>query len=121
MRDYRKIKAWQHSDKLVIEIYRVTQNFPQEEKFGLTSQLRRAAYSVPANIAEGANRESQKDYLRFLYISRASLSETDYFLHLAKELGYLNLEEHTRLNKMLLEARKTLYGLIKYVAKELPT
>ena len=93
MRDYRKIEAWRLADDLTIAIYRHTRSFPKEEIYGLTSQLRRAAYSVPANIVEGSSRESKKDYLHFLYIARGSLSETQYFVHLARRHDYLPSQE----------------------------
>jgi four helix bundle protein len=86
MRDYTKIEAWRLADDLTVVVYERTRSFPREEIYGLTSQLRRAAYSVPANIVEGASRESKKDYLHFLYIARGSLSETQYFIHLARQL-----------------------------------
>src|SRR5436305_6301684 len=93
MRDYTKIEAWKLADDLTVAIYERTRTFPREEIYGLTSQLRRAAYSVPANIAEGSSRESKRDYLHFLYIARGSLSETQYFIHLARRLGYLSPED----------------------------
>src|SRR5438046_7107973 len=93
MRDYTKIEAWRLADDLTVAVYGRTRLFPREEIYGLTSQLRRAAYSVPANIVEGASRKSERDYLHFLYIARGSLSETQYFLHLAQRLGYLSLQE----------------------------
>src|SRR5207249_3664946 len=77
MRDYTKIKAWRLADDLTVAVYERTRSFPKEEMYGLTSQLRRASYSVPANIVEGASRESKKDYLHFLYIARGSLSEAN--------------------------------------------
>jgi four helix bundle protein len=89
MRDYTKIAAWQLADDLTVAIYRATKIFPREETCGITSQIRRAACSVPANIVEGSSRESQKDYLHFLYIARRSLSETQYFVHVSRRLGYL--------------------------------
>ena len=70
MRDYTKIKAWQKADDLTVAVYDVTKSFPREEVYALTSQIRRASYSVPANIVEGATRESKKDYLHFLYIPK---------------------------------------------------
>jgi four helix bundle protein len=93
MRDYTKIEAWRLADDLTVAVYERTRSFPREEIYGLTSQLRRAAYSVPANIVEGASRESKKDYLHFLYIPRGSLSETQYFIHLARRLDHLSSEE----------------------------
>jgi len=80
MRDYTKIEAWRLADDLTVAVYERTRSFPREEIYGLTSLLRRAAYSVPANIVEGSSRESKKDYLHFLYIARGSLSETQYFI-----------------------------------------
>ncbi len=88
MRNFKNIKAFQLSDNLVVEVYKVTKYFPKEELYGLTSQLRRASLSVPTNIAEGASRQHKRDYLNFLYIARGSLAETEYLLHLANRLGY---------------------------------
>ncbi len=79
MRDYTKIEERRLADDLTVAVCEGTRSFPREEIYGLTSQLRRAAYSVPVNIVEGASRESKKDYLHFLYIARGSLSETQYF------------------------------------------
>src|SRR5216117_240231 len=98
MRDYTKIKAWRLADDLTVAVYERTRSFPKGEMYGLTSQLRRASYSVPANIVEGSSRESKKDYLHFLYIARGSLSETQYFIHLSRRLGYLSEEDATELD-----------------------
>jgi len=92
MRDYTKIEAWRLADDLTVAVYEQTRSFPKEEIYSLTSQLGRASYSVPANIVEGASRESKRDYLHFLYIARGSLSEAQYFIHLAERLGYLPSE-----------------------------
>ena len=118
MRDFRKIVAWQKADDLTVEIYRLTKQFPREEVYSLTNQIRRAAYSVPSNIAEGASRKSQKDYLQFLYIARGSLSEVAYFVHLSKRLGYLVLADHETLASQADETSRVLTGLIKSVGKE---
>ena len=91
-RDFRKIIAWQEADNLVIEIYRLTGFFPPEEIFGLTSQLRSAAIPAPANIVEGSGRSTLKDFLRFLYNSQGSLSEVEYYLHVANRLDFINDE-----------------------------
>ena len=77
-RDFRKIKAWELADALVISIYAITKSFPKEELYGLCSQIRRSAVSVPSNIAEGAGRNHKKEYLNFLYIAKGSLAELDY-------------------------------------------
>jgi len=118
MRDYKNIKAYQFADDLVVEVYRVTKNFPKEELYGLTSQLRRAAVSVPTNIAEGASRRHKKDYLYFLYISRGSMAEAEYLLHLSNRLGYLGNEDFGKIVSMKQETAKTLFGLIGSVEKE---
>jgi four helix bundle protein len=118
MRDYTKIEAWKLADDLTVAVYEQTRSFSREEIYGLTSQLRRAAYSVPANIVEGSSRESQKDYLHFLYIARGSLSETQYFIHLARRLGYLSSEEAEALNSQTKSVFGCLHGLIKTVEKE---
>lgn len=118
MRDYTKIGAWQLADDLTVAIYGSTRAFPREEVYGLTSQIRRAAYSVPANIAEGSARETQRDYLHFLYIARASLTETQYFVHLAGRLGYLNAPDREQLVCQTKQTFACLHGLIEAVEKQ---
>src|SRR5436190_9462556 len=118
MRDYTKIEAWKLADDLTVAIYDRTRTFPREEIYGLTSQLRRAAYSVPANIVEGSSRESKRDYLHFLYIARGSLSETQYFIHLSHRLGYFSTEEADKLHSQTKQSFGCLHGLIKAVEKE---
>lgn len=118
MRDYTKIDAWRLADDLTVAVYERTRSFPREEMYGLTSQLRRVAYSVPANIVEGSSRESKRDYLHFLYIARGSLSETQYFIHLAHRLGYLSAKEADALREQTKIAFACLHGLIKAVEKE---
>lgn len=118
MRDYKNIKAYQFADDLVIEVYKVTKDFPKEELYGLTSQLRRAAVSIPTNIAEGASRQHKRDYLQFLYVARGSSAETEYLLHLANRLGFLSDDEFDKIDKIKQESAKTLFGLINSVEKE---
>jgi len=118
MRDYTKIEAWKLADDLTVAVYGRTRSFPREEIYGLTPQLRRASYSVPANIVEGSSRDSQKDYLHFLYIARGSLSETQYFIHLAGRLGYFSSEEVANLHEQTKLAFGCLHGLIMAVEKE---
>ncbi len=88
---YQKLVVWQRADDLFIDIHRLTlQHFPREEKYELGSQLRRSAYSVPANLVEGSAREQRRDRLRFFNIASSSLSETGYGLHAARRLGYIS-------------------------------
>ena len=118
MRDYKNIRAYQFADDLTVEVYRITKNFPREESYGLTSQLRRAVVSIPTNIAEGASRKHKRDYLHFLYISRGSIAETEYLLHLSKRLKYLGDKEFAVVDSLKQETAKTLFGLINVVEKE---
>jgi len=114
MQHYSKLYVWQRSHKLVLELYRQSQTFPANEKYGLTSQLRRAALSVPTNIAEGSKRAAPRDYAHFLNIAEGSLSETEYLLLVCRDLGYLradvvrnSLEEVSELLRMLHALRVT--------------
>jgi len=93
MKDYKELEVWQKAVNLVVDIYRLTKNFPIEEKYGLVSQIRRSATSIPANIAEGWGRGSTKEYLNFLMIARGSLMELDTHLIVSQRLGFLNQKE----------------------------
>ena len=117
-RDYKKIKAWQFADTVVIKIYTLTRSFPREELYGLCSQIRRAAISVASNIAEGAGRVHKKEYLNFLYIAKGSLAEVDYLCYFSNQIGYINQFEYSDTKQLLENTTKTLAGLIKSVAKE---
>jgi len=117
-RDFKNIKAWQYADDLAVLVYSKTRFFPKQELYGITSQLRRAVVSVPANIAEGASREHKKEYLRFLYIARGSIGETEYLLHLSNRLEYLQDGGYKELEDLRKKTAKTLHGLVKSVEKE---
>jgi len=117
-RDFKNIKAWQYADDLAVLVYSKATSFPKEELYGITSQLRRAVVSVPANIAEGTGREHKKEYLNFLYIARGSIAETEYLLHLANRLKYLQDSDYKKLEEIRKETAKTLQGLINSVKKE---
>jgi four helix bundle protein len=117
-RNYRNIKAWQKSDRLVKELYFATKTFPTEERFGIVSQLRRAAVSVAANIVEGSSRQHRKDYLNFLYNAKASLSEVEYLLSLSHDLEFLTQQQFLALDELAQEAAAVLAGLIKAVDAE---
>jgi four helix bundle protein len=118
MRDYKKIKAFQFADELMLMIYQASGCFPKEEMYGLTSQLRRAAISVASNITEGASRQHKRDYLHFLYISKGSLAEIEYMLSAALRLKYIPESNFEILNAKVAETAKTLTGLIQSVAQE---
>ncbi|REA60429.1 four helix bundle protein [Dyadobacter luteus] len=113
MRDFRKYAVWEQSHKLVLELYRLTKNFPQEEKFGLTSQIRRAGISISANISEGCGKLSERDFARFLGISFGSCQEVEYLTLLAKDLDYLDEQSYEPLSIEIVSIKKQLYHLIK--------
>ena len=113
MPDFKDIKAWQKADDLVVEVYNKTQSFPPDERYGLTSQIRRAAISVCANIAEGSGRGSLADYIRFLFIASGSQSELEYLLHIAHRLGYLSVDFYQHLSLHQSEAARLLRGFLR--------
>jgi len=113
MRDHRKLKAFELADSLVIEVYRTTRLFPNEELYGLVSQLRRAAVSVPTNIVEGCARRTKKDYLNFLGIAFASLRETGYLLDLSNRLGFMDDDRGAELSDLQSETARVLAALIR--------
>ncbi len=92
MQRFTELKVWQRSHALALQAYRLTAAFPVEERFGLVTQIRRAAVSVPTNIAEGSKRQGKLDYARFLNIAEGSLVETEYLVMLSRDLGYLSAE-----------------------------
>ena len=110
---YRDLEACQKSMDLVVEIYRLTKPFPPAEQLGLTSQIRRAAVSVPANIAEGHGRLHRADYLRFLSIARGSLTEVETHLQIAVRLGYLERDQVKEVWILLQHVGRLLNGLIR--------
>mgnify|MGYP000968260718 FL=1 len=111
MRDFRKYEAWQLSHKLVLEIYLLTKDFPVEEKFGLTSQIRRSSSSIPTNFAEGSSKISEKDFTRFIDIALGSATEVDYQLELSKDLKYISEEKYLTLNNKIISIKKMLFAL----------
>ena len=113
IQSYRDLIAWQKAFKLGLMIYRLTKQFPDEERFGLISQLRRASVSVPSNIAEGYGRQSRNEYVRFLKIGRGSLYEIDTQLLFAVELQYVSHEMYDQTKSLLDECSRVLGGLIR--------
>ncbi|MEG8988146.1 four helix bundle protein [Ignavibacteria bacterium 4148-Me] len=112
MNNHKDLIVWQKSIELVTKTYEATNNFPKEELFGLTSQLRRAAISVPSNISEGFARKHNKELIQFLYVSLGSSVEIETQLLIAKNINYLNDEIYISLNEHLSEIKKMLIGLI---------
>lgn len=119
MRRFRNIVAWQKADDLAVSIYQLTNAFPKSEDYGLTSQMRRAAVSVAANIAEGSARATLEDYVHFLFIAKSSLSEVEYYLHLSHRLGYLDSDKYDSITQVQEEASRVLYGLIQHVQNQM--
>ena len=111
MRDHTKLRAFELADELAILVYQITRNFPKEEVYGLTSQMRRGAVSVPSNIVEGCARESQVEYLRFLEIAFGSLRELHYQFNIAKRLGYLDDPKVKKIDAKFTETEKVLGAL----------
>ena len=118
MKDFRDLIVWEKAHKLTLEIYRATKQFPNDEKYGLVSQLRRCTASIPANIAEGCGKRGHGEFSRFLQIAAGSTNEVDYHLLLSKDLGYLPNPEHERLHGDIVEIRKMLASLIRKVEAE---
>jgi len=118
MQNFRNPKVWEKSHNVVLNVYSVTKNFPKEEIFGLTSQIRSCAVSVPSNIAEGCCRGSESDFKRFLQIAIGSASELEYQLLLSKELGYIQKEEYIQIDIKVKEVKKMLAALIKKLKAE---
>ena len=113
MKDFREILVWQRSHALTVEIYQLTKGFPKEEIWGLTSQMRRAASSIPANISEGCGRDGDPELKRFMNIALGSACELDYFILLAAELGYIQPAQSGKLAAEILEIRRMLGGFIQ--------
>lgn len=116
MTPYKNLLVWQKSVKFCILVYKTTNTFPEQEKFGLTSQLRRASVSIPSNIAEGSKRSTDKDYKSFIRIAHGSGAEVETQLLIAKELGYLSSTTYITLIEMLDEIMKMLGAFIKKLA-----
>ena len=112
------IKAWQKADDLAVDVYEKTKSFPRHQLYSLTNQMQRAAVSVAANIAEGSGRQTLADYLRFLYIAKGSLCELEYYIHLAKRLGYLSDADYQRLDILQDETARVLTGFIRFKETE---
>ena len=118
-RDYRKLRAFQSADSIAKDIYKVTKLFPNDEKYGLISQLRRAAVSTPTNIVEGSHRESLPEYIRFLNIAVGSMAETRYLTEFSASLDYIDSATGEDLKTRMDESIRLLIALIESLRKKL--
>jgi four helix bundle protein len=118
MRNHRDLQVWSKAYSLSLELYRLSRSFPKEEIYGLTSQLRRAAVSIGANLAEGCGRRTNPEMARFVRIALGSASELDHHLLLCKDLGYLENESYRHLSSDLTEVRKMLSSLLSSIETE---
>jgi four helix bundle protein len=112
VRDFKSLKVWERSHRLVLAVYAATGMFPQEEAYGLTTQLRRCSVSIPANIAEGCGRSGDAELARFMLFSMGSTSELEYHLLLARDLGYLGTQDYQTLSQGAGEVKRMLSTLI---------
>ncbi len=118
LKNYKELKVWQRSYQLCLEIYKITKRFPNEEKYGLTSQIRRAAVSVPSNISEGYGRKTTPEYIRFLYIAYGSNCEMETQILLSGDLGYIETDKLENLQERMGEVERMLKALIKSLEKK---
>lgn len=116
MKDFRKLVVWQKAHKITLDVYPATQNFPLEEKYGLTSQIRRSSASIGATIAEGCGKGSEVEFCRFLQMSSGSASELAYHLILAHDLNYLSGQQFAELSSRVEEVQKMLASLISKIS-----
>jgi len=113
IKDFRDIKVWQRAHSLTLKIYSITKSFPKDELYGLTSQIRRASSSVPANLVEGFSRKTKKDSLHFYNIADTSLAELRYHILLSFDLGYINSDKFNKINTDIYEIGKMINGWIR--------
>lgn len=113
MKDFRRLKVWEKAHQLALATYQVTSKFPREEIYGITSQVRRASVSIPANIAEGCGREGNAEFARYLQIAFGSASELENHFLLALDLGFIQETEFKRITNQIFEVKRMLTGLIQ--------
>ena len=118
MKDFHQLKVWEKSHLLALAVYKATKEFPKEELYGLTSQIRRASMSIPTNIAEGCGRNTDADFVRFLQIAMGSASETEYQLILARDLEFLPKVTYEKLHQDVEEVKRMLASLLKTLRAE---
>jgi four helix bundle protein len=120
MRNFRQLDVWKKAHQLTLDVYRLTTSFPQNERFGLTSQLQRASASIGANLAEGCGRETDADFKRFVQMACGSACEVEYHLLLARDLNFVDAPAYESLNSNVNEVKRMLHGLSKFLEAEPP-
>ena len=118
MKNFRDLKVWEKSHQVTLEVYKLTTDFPKDERFGLVSQMRRCAVSVPSNIAEGCGRRGNGEFHKFLQIATGSANELEYQILLARDLSFVSDAAHKNLSDKIIEVQKMLAGLIAKVDEE---
>jgi four helix bundle protein len=118
MKDFRQLKVWEKAHHLTLAVYQVTASFPRDEIYGLTSQMRRAASSIPSNLAEGCGRNSDAELARFSSIAAGSASELEYHLLLARDLNLIPLNDHQLLTEQVVEIKRMLSGLVQKLSAD---
>jgi len=118
LKNFKELKVWQKSYKLCLKVYKITKKFPKTEVYSFTSQMRRAALSIPCNIAEGYGRKTTPDYLRFLYMSYGSICELETLILLAGDLEYIETESLSELQSDIGEVERMLKALIKSIERK---
>lgn len=113
MQDFKKLLFWQKAHSFTVNLYKITNDFPSDEKFGLTNQIRRASVSIESNIAEGCGRSSDKDFVRFLYMAKGSVYEVECQIYIARDLSFLSEEKANLLIEKITEISKMLGAFIK--------
>lgn len=117
VKTHKDLDVWRRAIEFTTEIYKITKDFPEDEKYGLVIQIRRASVSIASNIAEGAARHSHKEFMQFLYTALASASEVETQLIISKNLGYLDESDFTKFGSDVNDISKMLFGLIKYLRR----
>lgn len=116
---HKKLAVWKEAIDFTLDIYNLCKKIPREELFGISSQLKKSAYSIPSNIAEGSSRQSKKEFIRFLYIAQGSSSEVETFLEISRRLGWISNKDKECLDEKIIRISKMLTGLINYLRKRI--
>ena len=120
MKNFKQLRIWQTGFTIALSSYKLIETFPKEERYEMTSQLNRAALSVPLNIVEGCGRYTDKDFAHFLDNSLGSINESDYCAYAAKELNYISEQEYNKVNNLVTEVRAMLIGFLKFLRTDKP-